>query len=119
MIHPEPRAGSSPVRQRDLPGVRSFFQNETGGRADRCVGEGGQRRGDFHHVPHPAEVGERRQQRQVLPPAPKRAHQPGLILCPPRILGRVDDPAQAFPGFGREQRHKPGGIVEDQSAEER
>ena len=104
------------VRQRDLSRALGLGEHETRRRAGRCIGEGGQRRGHFHHVPHPAEIGERRQQGQLLPAAPEAPHQLGLIPCAPRLVGIIHEPFQARLRLLRQQRREPRGVVEHQSA---
>ena len=117
-IQPEPCAGSAASASAICPAARGLGEDEARRRADRGVGEGGQRRGHLDDVPDAAEIGERR--RAAPPPAAPRAerrHQLGRVAAFQAAAASARSARRMRAvGIGVEQiASQPAGIVERSS----
>ena len=102
--------------ERESSGARFAPQQEADRRADRGVGEAGQRLGRRDDVPDAAEVGERDQQRRLVFGAPQRAFE--LVLVVVAARGDLfDQRRQRVFGRRREQTREPVGVLGDQRPE--
>ena len=85
------------IGRREMTGPFGPGQKMADRKGDRGVGERGQRLGDAHHAPHPADVGERNEKRRLRLHLAQDAHRIGL-----------QDGARHFGGGAVEAVGEPG-----------
>ncbi len=94
-----------------MTGLFGPGQKMADGKRDRGVGERGERLGDAHHAPHPADVGERDEKRRLRLHLAQDAHRIGLHDGGGHFGGgAVEAVGEAGVRIGIEKRHQPVGI---------
>ena len=106
------------VCRAELPGGGGFRQDQAHRRPEGGLGKIAECGGHGLDVPDAAEVGEPREERNLLPRIPEGRHQFGLVRAPPGLCRGCDDFGEPFRRISGKDRNEAANIVDNQRAKE-